>query len=674
MQDFILSLSTVIEADESVPAIRSAAEILRRDLRDTLTGHGPANTIRVVLDPALGEEQYAAHVEERELRLRCGNDLGAVYALLSISEKWLEILPLAWWMGLSPRRMDTASVPAGTAWQSPAYAVRYRCWFINDEVLLTGWHIEEGKRAILWRRVFETVLRCGGNMVIPGTDRAFDGHLLNDMALEMGLWITQHHTELLGARMFARAYPGLQASYSLYPEKFESLWQEAIDRYAGQRVVWTVGFRGQGDCAFWESDPGFSTAEKQGAFISRVMRRQMEMVRAKDPHAVFSTNLYGEMMGLYRDGYLQVPDDVIRLWGDNGYGRMVSRRQNNHNPRVDAMPGENEQGASGIYYHVSFYDLQAANHITMLQNPPQEICDELRRILDRNACTLWNINVGSIKPHLFMLDLVRRMWTDGHCDARRAAEAFARDYYGTQSAADALTEYASSAVRYGPHPDDRAGDQYYHFPLRTLAHALIRGETEAPVSSLLWAADCPSFREQLRHLSAIAETGLSSWKAYLGLCRRIGDGMEEDAAARLEDTMVLQGLIHRTGCEGLFAFCQACAHALEGNDLQAYLWTDRALEAHRRALRAMRSVRGRFAHLYDNDCFAGVALTVQVLEGVRAFLRLRGDGTMLYDWEKQLVDSPEEHVVVLQTHRTVQLTDDELCLRLRGEVPLEKVF
>jgi hypothetical protein len=29
---------------------------------------------------------------------------------------------------------------------------------------------------------------------------------------------------------------------------------------------------------------------------------------------------------------------------------------------------------------------------------------------------------------------------------------------------------------------------------------------------------------------------------------------------------------------------------------------------------------------------------------------------------------------VLQTHRTVQLTDDELCLRLRGEVPLEKVF
>ena len=89
MQDFILSLSTVIEADESIPAIHSAADILRRDLRDTLTGHGPANTIRVVLDPALDEEQYTAHVEEHELRLRCGNDLGAVYALLSISDKWL---------------------------------------------------------------------------------------------------------------------------------------------------------------------------------------------------------------------------------------------------------------------------------------------------------------------------------------------------------------------------------------------------------------------------------------------------------------------------------------------------------------------------------------------------------------------------------------------------------
>lgn len=87
----------------------------------------------------------------------------------------------------------------------------------------------------------------------------------------------------------------------------------------------------------------------------------------------------------------------------------------------------------------------------------------------------------------------------------------------------------------------------------------------------------------------------------------------------------------------------------------------------------MRSVSGRFAHIYDNDCFVGVGLSAQVLEAVRGWLRVRGDGEMLYDWEKQFLTPPEENRVVLQTHRTVQLSDDELCLRLRGEVNTETV-
>ena len=44
---------------------------------------------------------------------------------------------------------------------------------------------------------------------------------------------------------------------------------------------------------------------------------------------------------------------------------------------------------------------------------------------------------------------------------------------------------------------------------------------------------------------------------------------------------------------------------------------------------------GRFAHYYDNDCFVGVRLTSQVLESVRGWLRLRGDGSLLYNWERK---------------------------------------
>ena len=52
---------------------------------------------------------------------------------------------------------------------------------------------------------FETLLRCGGNMTIPGTDK--NSRLNRQMAADMGLWITHHHAEPLGAEIFARAYP-----------------------------------------------------------------------------------------------------------------------------------------------------------------------------------------------------------------------------------------------------------------------------------------------------------------------------------------------------------------------------------------------------------------------------------------------------------------------------------
>ena len=76
---------------------------------------------------------------------------------------------------------------------------------------------------------------------------------------------------------------------------------------------------------------------------------------------------------------------------------------------------------------------------------------------------------------------------------------------------------------------------------------------------------------------------------------------------------------------------------------------------------------GRFAHYYDNDCFVGVILTNQVLESVRGWLRLRGDGELLYNWEMEYL-IPVEQRPLLQTHRTAQMTDEDLCDHLRGEI------
>lgn len=208
MPIFRLSRATRIEADASRAPIANAVAILRRDIRDLLTDTVEENAIVVTIDDSLPREHYEVTVTESAMTLRCGDDLGAVYGLLSISERFLGVAPLGWWNNQCIPPRPFADVPCGS-YTSPEYAVRFRGWFINDEVLLNGWKDNEEDRRAMWKRIFETILRCGGNMVIPGTDRAHDGELLNAMALDMGLWLTQHHTEILGARMFA---PGLSRS------------------------------------------------------------------------------------------------------------------------------------------------------------------------------------------------------------------------------------------------------------------------------------------------------------------------------------------------------------------------------------------------------------------------------------------------------------------------------
>lgn len=669
MSHFILSASTNIFTEEKSQPVQTAVKILSRDMNDILMKKGPENAIQVRIDPALGEENYTVQVSADAITVQGGDALGAVYGLLSISQRCLDVQPLDWWMQKKPAQKETVSVPCGE-WRSPAYAVRWRGWFVNDEILFTGWHIEESAREATWQRVFETILRCGGNMVIPGTDRQFDGEKLNETALNMGLWLTQHHSELLGARMFGRVYPELQPSYVLHPQEFEALWDEAARRWAGKKIVWAVGFRGQGDMAFWHNDPAFDTDEKRGAFVSRIIRRQMEIVRRYTPDAVFCTNLYGEMMGLYRQGFLQVPQDVIKVWADNGFGKMVSRRQNNLNPRTDAMPAENDPGENGIYYHVSFYDLQAANHITMLQVAPKNVAQELETVLAHGGNAYWNINVGCIRPHVFMIDLIRRLWQDGICDVQTSAKDFANRYYGTADAS-LLTDYAKAAMPYGPNADDLAGDQFYHFTLRSLAHAWIAGQTDQPVRSLCWVSDQETLEAQVRKIADLIQPGIISWRAYQQKIERTAFILSAENAQRLRDTLGCMAAIHQCGCESLYAFCQAILHGIKEDWLQSYLWADAALQCNRKALGAMDAAcHGRFAHYYDNDCFVGVRLTSQVLENVRGWLRLRGDGSLLYDWEMEYLIPVEQHPL-LQTHRTVQMSDEELCKHMRGEISLQ---
>lgn len=650
-----LTCLTQVFLSEPSLAIKKAEETFCKDIRNSLLSQESGSRIVLEKDTTMDDEAYRLEVKNGNATLYYGGDLGGIYGLYFLSEVYLGVKPFDKWSGRQPPQKNEVIIPNG-CYYSPKRAVKFRGWFVNDEVMLDGFPDTQAEKIAMWELIFETILRCGGNMVIPGTDRKDDGEQLCDLALDMGLWISQHHTELLGARMFARAYPGLTASYTCHSEKFETLWQEAIDHYAGKKVVWAVGYRGQGDTAFWTNETGFDSDEARGDMIAKVIHRQMELVRVKDLNAIFCTNLYGEMMDLYRAGCLCLPDEVIKIWGDNGYGKMVNRRTGNFNPRVVSMP-INESGENGLYYHASFYDLQAANHTTMSPNSPYMLADELMQAIKNGANVYWNINVGSIVPHLYILDLIRVLWNEGKVDVEAHALQFAED----AKVADLLLSYSDYTPVYGENTDDRAGDQYEHFVLRHFVRAILRGETEKPLERLMWAASKESFLAQAVHIKGIVKQSLEGWANYVAQCKVVGNPF-----------ITLQGVLRQTGLTALYETCNGAIFLGEGKAVEAYLCTSRAINALREGIEAMEKSEHR--KFYRNECFSNMRLSLHWLETLRSFIRIVYDGENAYDWDRFYLFPPEDRGVWCLTHRHNQLSDDRLSEMLikRGVIDAKK--
>jgi len=417
---FLLSGSTKIAftGDITVP-LTHAFDILLRDM-EKVFGHKfdlerespPAD----IIVREAGEnspiyrkvEAFHIHFEQDPARdklimmLEGSDELGIIYGLLYISREYLGVDPFWFWTDKDPAKKEIIEIPA-EEYISPPYRVRYRGWFVNDEVCLIGWTDTYPPPKEVWHPVFETLLRLGGNMVIPGTDLPRSG-IHWDLASDMGLYITHHHAEPLGAEMFFRAYPDHEASYDKNAALFEGLWREAIEKQKDKKAVWVLGFRGQGDCPFWEQDPSYNTPKLRGELISKVIRRQYEMICEYAENPPCSAYLYGEITELYRQGYIDFPEGVIKIWADNGYGKMVSRRQGNHNPRVPSLPSPDEEGPHGVYYHVTFHDLQASNHLTMFPSDPNLIRNEIIKAFNLGADRYLAVNSGNIRPHVYLLD------------------------------------------------------------------------------------------------------------------------------------------------------------------------------------------------------------------------------------------------------------------------------
>lgn len=659
MENFLMVGNLRILGETGTRPVSYAIKRLYRDVKKALTSDGERES-RIYFDcnSCLEEEAWEIQVKENEIQVHASSELGIIYAFHYISCQFLHIQPFWFWLDQKIEKKEQVSIPVGI-YRSEPFAVKYRGWFLNDETFLGRWNPNDDE-AYAWEMAFEALLRCGGNLVIPGDLHNFDRYA--GLASDMGLKITHHHVEPLGAEMFSSVYPDLQPSYQKYSMLYEKIWQKAIDERKEQKAVWAIGFRGQGDCPYWESDKGSAekSLKEKGEFLSNVLKRQYDMVKHTIPDAEICTNLYGEMMELYREGVLELPEDVIKIWADNGYGKMVTRRRGNHNPRTKALPvnPEESKGRHGLYYHISFYDLQAASHTTMPPFQPDYYQKELSEAYGAGLTDYWLINSSNIRPHAPLLALVAQLWQNPEQPVEDFYEKFVEQYYTEhkETVTALYKQYAELPIHFGDNEDEVAGEQFYTHSVKTLAHQWLINEAEG-AKYFQWAKSSHTLDEQICWLTEKVKGKTEQYQSYVEAC--------EAASEEIRGTLTLQAKLHYLGCLGTLHFCRAWEKRKENHGLSAFYECGLAAEAFSEAHKELReSEKGIWKGFYQYECFADYKFTAHLLRRLMGKIRDIGEGPEYYRWQLWLYNQETgkgEIITNLENH----MTESEFFRRLK---------
>ena len=507
------SRATILVDAQQPVAVQRAAQDLASDMKKVfgsapkiVTTAGQSGAVSIVLgDEASGAP--ADHVSAPEafsitsglagpgngrktqvIRLAGSDMRGTLYAIYQFSQQYLGVDPMYYWTDHQPAAHASIQISAKLDDKFAAPVFRYRGFFINDEDLLTGWAPGEAKdhsgiSLAVWNKIYETILRLKGNMVVAGT-WPFPNDPQDALIAERGLLLNQHHAEPLGVN-FSRWPHDVPYNFTADPQYIENAWKNAVAAYPkDQDILWEIGLRGLSDQPYSALDPSVRGNEKaQGRLISKAIAEQMQIVRDRYPKAVFITDLWMEGNNLMRSGDLVIPKDVITVWADTGYGYLRDENQ--------AGPGQ------GAYIHVAMYN-GSANQLSEL-TPVDRLFSSLGRFQKAGATDFLLVNTSDVRPVTMgasaVLDFGWKGASIGSSDDFYTH--WSTEEFGAKAAPDVAAVYKAYFQAPAQLPGTPArpyGDNYYHTKARDLLRSvMVQWPTYGlPGQSPFWAE--PSIR------------------------------------------------------------------------------------------------------------------------------------------------------------------------------------
>lgn len=482
--------------------VKRAVKDLQRDLHSVLGKDSPLETLRerpldngIVIvdgssdlwklgDPTIsGREAHAVFTRDHLVVLQGADIRGTINAIYTFSEHFLGIPPLWIWASWTPTSKTAIEVPSETKLAFSSPYVYWRCWFPNDEDLLTPWKSRSEEN---YDALFETMLRLklntveGEMMDADSFGRPYQAGKLFRLARDRGLAVTGHHMRIFGSNYDHWAVywrnirkqdpPPLAVSNE---PALEDFWRYHIETGLREKLemIWLIGFRGNRDIPFWEIFPDAPATDAERAqVIQEMMERQVALLKKTtgDPAPSMRVTLYNENSDFFAQGLLHPPAEPNLIW------TFVAARRD-HFPAAEVRGYRNdEHRPMGYYFNFQFTSSGA--HLAQAEGPwKMEKNFRIVNAISGRPLALSVVNAGNIRE--FVLELsanARMMWDFDRYRTDEFLRDFCAQYFGPENADRVANLYRQFYNSYWTQkkPDLPGFDRQYLFQDMRYARAM----------------------------------------------------------------------------------------------------------------------------------------------------------------------------------------------------------
>ncbi len=312
--------------------------------------------------------------------------------------------------------------------------------------------------------------------------------------------------------------------------------------------------------------------------------------------------------------------------------------------------------AENAYDTVFCYNLQETNQVTMLPSGVEAVNSELNEALAAEKDCFWAVQCSNIRPHVYLLDVIRKKWLGEDLTEESQAEAFVSEYFSECESKEEIEalymEYPQ--VMMNLEESGYAGELFYTENVRLFCHQFLV-DKNSPAKGLCKLPEGDTLLEQIQMFGEVCKQQKEELEKLCVACTVTENGLQQKAL--LSATIGLHIKLHQTCRRAARCFARGFESLTEGDYERAFLrFGDSAVWFDKGDALLRGAEYGVWKNFYANDCITDIKHTAYMVRKVMGIVRELGDNPKHDSWHQKYCMSQEEQETgcsgVAENHRT----------------------